>query len=178
MTIRIETERLILRPFDAKDVEDHIAMMKDENTASYLTPDGKPRPYGDEWRSAATILGHWEIRGYGFFSVNEKETGDWVGRVGPWQPGGWPGLECGWSIVSSRWGRGYAVEAALASIKWTFDKFPDLSRIISVIDPGNANSQAVARKVGETKTDEIFEFWTHRLEVWAADREEWLARFS
>lgn len=178
MTIRIETERLILRPFDAKDVEDHIAMMQDEKTASFLTPGGKPRPYGDEWRAAASYVGHWAIRGYGFFSVDEKETGEWIGRVGPWQPGGWPALECGWSIVSGRWGRGYAVEAAIATIKWTFDKFPDLPRIISVIDPDNTNSQAVARKVGETKTDEVFEFWGHRLDVWAAGREDWLARFA
>ncbi len=178
MKIRIETDRLILRPFAAEDAEDHIAMMQDEKTASFLTPDGKPRPYSDEWRAAASYIGHWAIRGYGFFSVDEKETGDWVGRVGPWQPGGWPGLECGWSIVSSRWGKGYAPEAAIAAIRWTFDQFPDLPRIISVIDPDNANSQAVARKIGEDKTDEIFEFWGHRLDVWAADRAAWLERFA
>lgn len=178
MTIRIETERLILRPFEAQDVEDHIAMMQDEKTASFLTPDGKPRPYGDEWRGAASYIGHWAIRGFGFFSVIEKETGDWVGRVGPWEPGGWPALECGWSIASSRWGKGYAPEAAIASVRWTFDRFPELSRIISVIDPGNTNSQAVARKIGEEKTGEIFEFWGHKLDIWAAERDAWLSRFS
>ena len=178
MTIRIETDRLILRPFSAEDVESHIAMMQDEKTAAFLTSDGKPRAYGDEWRAAATLVGHWSIRGFGFFSVIEKETGDWIGRVGPWEPGGWPSLECGWSISSSRWGMGYAPEAAIASMKWTFDKFPELPRIISVIDPANANSQAVAQKVGEEKTDEIFEFWGHRLEVWAANRGAWLDRFG
>lgn len=178
MTISIETKRLCLRPFSKDDVEAHIAMMQDEKTASFLTPDGKPRAYGDEWRAAASYIGHWSIRGYGFFSVIEKETGDWVGRVGPWEPGGWPGLECGWSIISSRWGKGYAPEASIAAINWTFNQFPDLPRIISVIDPGNSNSQAVARKVGEEKTDEIFEFWTHRLDVWAADRKPWLEKFG
>lgn len=178
MTIRIETERLILRPFEVKDVEDHVAMMQDEKTASFLTPDGKPRGYGDEWRSAAMLIGHWEIRGFGFFSVEEKETGDWVGRVGPWQPGGWPGLECGWSIASSHWGKGYAPEAAIAAVKWTFDRFPDLGRIISVIDPDNANSQAVAKKIGEEKSGEIFELWGLKLNIWAAERDAWLSRFS
>ena len=178
MTIRIETDRLVLRPFAPGDVEAHVAMMQDPKTASFLTPDGEPRAYGDEWRAAASYLGHWQIRGYGFFSVDEKETGEWVGRVGPWKPGGWPGLECGWSIHSSRWGKGYAPEAAIATIRWTFDQFPDLPRIISVIDPGNENSQAVARKIGEEKTDEIFEFWGHRLDVWAADRTAWLTRFG
>ncbi|MEO1252048.1 MAG: GNAT family N-acetyltransferase [Pseudomonadota bacterium] len=178
MSATIETERLEMRAFAPGDVEAHIKMMQDPKTASFLTPTGEPREYGDEWRAAASYLGHWAIRGYGFFSVFEKSTGDWVGRVGPWQPGGWPGLECGWSIVSSRWGKGYAPEAAVAAIRWTFDQFPDLPRIISVIDPSNKNSQAVARKIGEAKTKEVFGFWGHGLEVWAADRKVWLQNFG
>lgn len=178
MTISIETERLKLRPFEARDVEAHVEMMRDPAVAAFLTPDGKPRHYGDEWRAAAMLIGHWQIRGFGFFTVEEKSTGDWVGRVGPWQPGGWPGLECGWSIAPHYWGKGYAPEAAIASIKWTFDRFPELARIISVIDPDNANSQHVARKVGEENSGEIFEFWGHKLDIWAADRTAWLDRFG
>ena len=83
------------------------------------------------------------------FSVDEKKTGDWVGRVGPWKPEGWPSLECGWAIAKDHWGKGYAPEAAIASVNWIFETFPDLPRIISLIDPGNANSQAVARKIGK-----------------------------
>lgn len=178
MTIRMETDRLILRPMTPEDVEPHIAMMRDEKTAAFLTPEGKPRGRDEEWRAVASMLGHWQIRGFGFFSVTEKETGEWVGRVGPWMPDGWPGLECGWSIVSSRWGKGYASEAAIAAIGWTFDRFPDLARIISVIDPGNANSQAVAKKVGEAPTGEIFQFGKFTLDVWAAQRAPWLSRFG
>jgi len=178
VTIRIETDRLILRPMEPRDVDAHIAMMTNPATAQYLAPGGKPRARADEWRAAACYIGHWQIRGYGFFSVDEKETGEWIGRVGPWMPEGWPGIECGWSICAEHWGKGYAPEAAVAAIKWTFEKFPDLPRIISVIDPGNANSQAVAHKIGEEKSGEIFEFWDYKLDVWAADRTAWLARFG
>lgn len=178
MTIRIETDRLILRPMAPKDSEPHIDMMGDPKTAAFLSPDKSPRPRMDRWRQFASYLGHWQIRGFGFFSVDEKETGEWVGRVGPWMPEGWPGLECGWSIVSAHWGKGFAPEAAIAAIKWTFDKFPDLPRIISVIDPGNANSQAVARKIGEENSREIFEFWDYKLDIWTADRKEWLQKFA
>lgn len=178
MTIRIETDRLILRPMDSEDLESHLEMMADPKVAAFLTPDGKPRSRAEEWRAAACYIGHWAIRGYGFFSVEDKATGQWLGRVGPWMPEGWPGLECGWAIVSARWGNGFAPEAAVAAVNWTFDQFPDLPRIISVIDSINANSQAVARKIGEERSGEIFEFWGHRLEVWAADREAWLARFG
>jgi RimJ/RimL family protein N-acetyltransferase len=178
MAIRIETERLILRSMEPKDVEPHMAMMRNPATARFLAPGGEPRSRADEWRAVASYLGHWAIRGYGFFSVDEKETGEWVGRVGPWMPEGWPGLECGWSIDASRWGRGYAPEAAIAAIRWTFDQFPELSRIISVIDPDNENSQAVAKKIGEQKSGEIFEFWGYRLDIWAADRKGWLEKFA
>jgi RimJ/RimL family protein N-acetyltransferase len=53
-----------------------------------------------------------------------------------------------------------------------------LPRIISVIDPSNINSQAVAAKIGESNTGEIFPYLDYRLEVWAADRKTWLARFG
>ena len=178
MTIRIETERLVLRPIEPRDADAHIEMLGDPAVAAYLTSSGDPESREERWRQFASYLGHWQIRGFGWFSVEEKETGDWVGRVGPWMPEGWPGLECGWSIARAYWGKGYAPEAAIASIKWTFDKFPDLPRIISVIDADNTNSQAVAKKIGEDMTDEIFEYWGHRLNIWAADRKAWLARFG
>ncbi|WP_425410704.1 GNAT family N-acetyltransferase [Hyphococcus sp.] len=178
MTIQLETERLLLRPMNEHDVEPHIDMMRDPKVAKFLTPGGAVRSRADEWRAAASVLGHWRIRGYGWFSVLEKQTGAWVGRVGPWMPEGWPGLECGWSIASGHWGKGYAPEAAMATIRWTFDRFPELSRIISVIEPENANSQAVARKIGETNTGESFVLWDMKLEIWAAERAKWLARFG
>lgn len=178
MSFIIETERLRLRPLAPEDVDAHVDMMGDADVASFLSPDGQPQPRQDRWRQFASYLGHWRIRGFGFFSVDEKATGEWVGRVGPWMPEGWPGLECGWSIARPHWGKGYAPEAAIAAVRWTFDRFPDLGRIISIIDPGNANSQAVAVKIGEERTAERYVHWNHDLEVWAADRRAWLARFG
>jgi len=178
MTIRIETDHLILRPLDVRDADAHIAMMQAPAVAAVLSTTKEPQDRPSLWRQFASYLGHWQIRGFGFFSVIEKETGDWVGRVGPWRPEGWPGLECGWSICNEHWGKGYAPEAAVASIKWTFAKFPELERIISVIEPTNVNSQSVAKKIGEEKSGEIFDYLNYKLDVWAADREVWLERFD
>jgi RimJ/RimL family protein N-acetyltransferase len=178
MSIRIETERLILRPIAPDDVEPHCAMMAESSVAKFLTPAGKPRTRAEEWRAFATLLGHWQMRGFGFFSVFEKSGGAWAGRVGPWMPEGWPGLEAGWAIARPYWGKGYAPEAAIAAIRWTFNEFPDLDRIISIIDPANANSQAVARKIGETMSGEIFRFLDLRLDIWAAERGAWLREFG
>lgn len=178
MTLRIETDRLFPRPIEPEDVEAHCAMMADPNVARFLTPGGRPRTKAEEWRSFAALLGHWRLRGFGFFSVLEKASGEWVGRVGPWAPEGWPGLECGWGVARAHWGKGYAPEAAITAIRWTFEKFPELSRIISLIDLANANSQAVARKIGEAKTGEVFPFLGLKLDIWAAEREDWLKRFA
>ena len=54
----------------------------------------------------ALAIGHWAIRGYGFFSVEHRATGAWVGRVGPWYPEGWPAPEVGWTLSPDHRGRG------------------------------------------------------------------------
>ena len=80
------------------------------------------------------------------FSVIEKSTGRWVGRLGPWQPEGWPGPEIGWAIVRDCWGRGYAPEGAIAATNWAFDTL-GWTEIIHSIAPDNLPSQQVARKL-------------------------------
>ena len=81
------------------------------------------------------------------FSVIEKATGRWVGRVGPWQPEGWPGTEVGWSIARAHWGKGFAPEGATAATDWAFDQL-GWSEVIHTIAEDNRNSKAVAAKLG------------------------------
>lgn len=179
MSVALETERLALRPLAPDDIDAHFAMMSDPRVAEFLTLDGKPPTAAGHWRAFASMIGHWRMRGYGFFSVFERATGAWVGRVGPWEPEGWPSLECGWGIAPAHWGKGYAGEAAIASIRWIFSQKPDLPRIISLIVARNANSQAVAAKIGERKTGEIFHHdIVGDIDIWAADRDDWLKRFG
>jgi RimJ/RimL family protein N-acetyltransferase len=179
MTIELKTKRLVLRPLAPEDFEPHAAMMADARVARFLSLDLKPQARATAWRGFASMLGHWRMRGYGFFSLLEQASGRWVGRVGPWMPEGWPGLECGWGVAPDFWGKGYAPEAAIAAIKWTFEQRPELPRIISLIDPANANSQAVARKVGEAKSGETFLIeQTIKVDIWAAERRRWLEQFA
>lgn len=173
MSIFLDTPRLLLRPISTEDFEPFAATMAAPDVAHFLTLDGQPLSRANAWRSFAAIIGHWTIRGYGFFSVIEKASGRWVGRVGPWSPEGWPQIECGWSVDPAFWGRGYAAEAAIAAIDWTFAHRPELDRIISLIAPTNANSQAVARKVGERNTGEVFMIEQVKTEIWAASRRDW-----
>jgi RimJ/RimL family protein N-acetyltransferase len=144
----LETERLILRPVDPdRDFEPWAKAMADANTVRYLGT--KPMNRAESWRSMAMAIGHWAIRGYGFFSLEHRETGEWVGRVGPWYPKGWPAPEVGWTISPDHLGRGYATEAALASLRYAFDTL-GWKQVIHVIMEGNEASMAVARKIGST----------------------------
>ncbi|MEQ1930784.1 MAG: GNAT family N-acetyltransferase [Parvularculaceae bacterium] len=168
-----------MRPLAPDDFEPHAAMMASPGVARFLSVDRLPQSRPAAWRAFASMIGHWPMRGFGFFSAFEKAGGEWVGRIGPWMPEGWPGLECGWGVAPQHWGKGYAPEAAVAAIRWVFKLKPDLARIISLIDPLNENSQAVARKAGEARTSERFQFDEKTtLDVWAADRTAWLKQFG
>jgi len=149
--MRIETERLILRPVDPeRDFEPWARAMADEYTVRYLGV--KPMNRAEAWRSMAMVIGHWAVRGFGFFSVELKATGEWVGRVGPWRPEGWPGNEVGWTISPDHLRKGYATEAARASLDFAFNTL-GWTQVIHVIMEGNEASMAVARKIGSTLID-------------------------
>lgn len=146
--MRIETERLILRDIDPeRDFEAWARTMADERTVRFT--EGRVLDRVRAWRHMAALMGHWQIRGYGFFSVEEKETGEWVGRVGPWYPEGWPAPEIGWTIAPDHWGKGYATEAARASLDYVFNTL-GWPRVIHVILKGNDRSIAVAEKIGSS----------------------------
>lgn len=171
----LETPRLILRPPQAQDFDAWAAFKTDEEASRHIGGvEARPAAY----RGFAAMIGVWHLKGFAMFSVIEKATGEWVGRVGPWQPEGWPGTEVGWGIVRDRWGRGYGPEAATAAIDWVFDTL-GRDEVIHLIDPANASSKAVAAKLGSTllRRDRLpAPFDTKDIEIWGQSREQWLAR--
>jgi RimJ/RimL family protein N-acetyltransferase len=171
----IETERLRLRRWRGEDIAPNTSMLSDPGTARFITADGKPvieELVG--WRNAAIMAGHWVLYGVGMFVVEEKSSRKFVGRVGPWFPPGWPGFEVGWGIASEFRGKGYAVEAARASIDWSFATF-ELDEIVHSIDCENVASQAVARRLGAEKGRQI-DLFGHIADVWVTRREVWTAQ--
>jgi RimJ/RimL family protein N-acetyltransferase len=170
----VATGRLILRRWRGADVVANTAMLSDPGTARFITADGKPVTEAlVGWRNAAIMSGHWTLHGFGMFVVEEKSSGEFVGRVGPWFPPGWPGFEVGWGIATQFRGKGYAVEAARAAIDWSFATFA-LDRIIHCIDRENTASQAVARRLGAEMEGE-FDLFGHLADVWVTRRDAWTA---
>lgn len=142
----IETDRLILRPIDpARDFEPWATCFADESTTRFLGSPPLDRP--NAWRNMCVVLGHWQVRGYGFFSVEEKETGAWVGRVGPWNPEGWPQPEVGWTIHPAHRRKGFAAEAGAASIAFAKERL-GWAEVVHVILPGNDGSVRTAEAIG------------------------------
>jgi RimJ/RimL family protein N-acetyltransferase len=168
----IETERLILRQWRASDVGPNTAMLSDPVSGRFITADGKPitDPFNG-WRNSAIMAGHWVLHGVGMFVVEEKSTGTFAGRVGAFFPPSWPGFEVGWGIAKEFRGKGYAIEAARASINWSFATF-ELDRIIHCIDRENAPSQAVARRLGATVEGETV-LLGHPSDIWVTHRDCW-----
>jgi RimJ/RimL family protein N-acetyltransferase len=143
-TLRIETPRLILRVPRVEDLDPWAAMMLDQEAAKFI---GGVTARSVTWRGLMTMIGSWHALGFAMFSVLEKSSHRWVGRLGPWMPEGWPGPEVGWAIVRECWGRGYAPEGAAAATDWAFAHL-GWDRVIHSIAPDNVASQAVARKLG------------------------------
>jgi RimJ/RimL family protein N-acetyltransferase len=119
------------------------------------------------------MVGHWTLRGYGLWAVEERSSGALVGRVGFWNPDGWPGFELGWLLRRSSWGRGYATEAARAVLPLAFTQL-EQPHVISLIHPENAASIRVARRLGERLLGPTEVMGKPAL-VYRITREEWEA---
>ena len=153
MVIPLETERLRLRAFRNEDLDAYAPMCADPEVMRYLGT-GVTLSRGDAWRSMAGFLGHWALRGYGMWALEEKATGAFVGRAGFLNPEGWPGFELGWTLGRQHWGRGYATEAARRALDYAFEELAQ-PRVISLIRPGNEPSKRVAERLGQKPVREI-----------------------
>jgi RimJ/RimL family protein N-acetyltransferase len=143
----LETPRLILRPWRETDLDAHAAMMADPEIARFLGWDARRQDRASAWRAMALYVGHWALRGYGLFAVEERESGDFIGRAGLWRPEGMTQVEIGWGLARQYWGRGYATEAGLAVRDWALGPL-GLQRLISLIHVDNHRSAAVAERLG------------------------------
>lgn len=157
----LTTDRLTLRaPTDA----DFPAF------AEFYTSDramhvGGPATAEQSWRMLATELGHWSLRGYGRWAVEETATGELAGIIGPWYPLGWPEPEIGWDLMNGFEGKGYATEAAKASLEYAYNSL-GWKTAISLVSPPNDGSRKVARRMGASK-EGMFTHERHGvLEVW------------
>jgi RimJ/RimL family protein N-acetyltransferase len=143
----LETDRLVLRMWREDDFEPYAKICADPEVMRYLG--GNPMSRLEAWRHMGYLVGHWHLRGYGHFAVEEKASGRFVGRLGVQNPEGWPGFEIGWTLGRESWGRGFATEGARRVLEYSFAEL-DQPHVISLIHPDNRASIRVAERLGET----------------------------
>lgn len=171
----LETPRLILRPPVPEDFDGYCAFHADAATMAHL---GGVQTAPVVWRTMRSVAGAWVLDGFHMFSVLEKDSGDWIGRIGPLYPHGWPAREVGWGLLSSAWGKGYAREAASACLDYVFDVL-DWEDVIHTIAPDNAGSIGVAKSLGSYNRgpgrlpDPFSEVV---VDIWGQTRAEWQTR--
>ena len=168
----LETDRLILRGWREDDLDFYAAMLADPEVTQFIW--GADTRH-DAWRRLTLMAGHWAIRGYGFWAVTRKSDRAMIGRVGLWNPEGWPAVEVGWALARDAWGNGYATEAARAAVDYGF-KTLAVERLVSYIEPENTRSQAVARRLKETRKQFVeFEWGSRHIagDSWEITRAEW-----
>lgn len=171
------TEHLILRPPAREDFEEWATFYADAETMRFL---GGAVSRAVAWRTLCAMAGAWHIRGFAMFSVIERASGRWVGRVGPWQPEGWPGTEVGWGIAPEFTGRGYACEAAIASMDFAVDRL-GWDDVIHTINPDNRASIRLAERLGSVNRGPTAlppPFEAERVDAWGQSAADWTARRS
>lgn len=140
---RIETDRLILRGPEARDFDAIAAFYADGDRSWGF---GGPQNRNEAWRWFASLIGHWALKGFGFWMADTKQ-GETIGMVGLWEPEGWPEPELGYVMFANGEGKGYAFEAAMAVRDHAY-RHMGFTTLSSNIFPGNARSVALAVRMG------------------------------
>jgi RimJ/RimL family protein N-acetyltransferase len=149
----LTTPRLVLRGFEERDFDAYADMLADPEVARFLS-DGKPLGRRDAWRHLAMVVGHWALRGFGLWAVEERESGALVGRIGLVEPAEWPGFELAYTLRRQSWGQGYAREAGKAALEYARIVL-GRSKIISIIRPDNTASIRVATALGAERVGTV-----------------------
>ncbi len=170
--VQLETDRLILRLPRIEDFERYAQLYAHPEATRHL---GGAQPRHAAWRKFLQMPGAWAVQGFAMFSVIEKASGQWIGQMGPWRPDGWPGTEVGYAFHPDAWGKGHAVESAVAAIDWAFGSL-GWHEVIHCIAPDNVASQRVAQRLGSCNRGPCRlppPLDDHSVDVWGQTRGEW-----
>ncbi|KPA23274.1 hypothetical protein shim_04690 [Shimia sp. SK013] len=141
----VETDRLILRAHRVEDLPEMAAFFAGPR-AKFI---GGTMTEGECWRGMMRGAGHWVLRGYGLWHIEEKATGKLAGWSGIIHHIEWPEPELAWTLFDGFEGKGVAYEAALAARAYAAQHF-GLNRLISLIAPENTRSLALAKRLDAT----------------------------
>ncbi|WP_299845866.1 GNAT family N-acetyltransferase [uncultured Roseovarius sp.] len=139
----LNTERLTLRLPKLEDFEHWATFFASERSVF----ERGMRNRKDAWTTWAADVALWQLKGYGPFGIDTRDTGTYVGEVGIYEPESYPEPELGWFVTPDAEGKGYAQEAARAVMFWARETL-GWNRLINIIDPRNDRSIALGQRLG------------------------------
>jgi RimJ/RimL family protein N-acetyltransferase len=182
---RLETDRLVLRPFTAADVDNLVELDADPAVMHFVT-NGRPTPREEVERDVLPAFLRYdaESTAFGFWATQLKATGEFLGwfhlRPAPDHPPDEP--ELGYRLRRSAWGNGYATEGCRALIDKAFAEH-GVRRVVAETMVVHAASRRVMEKAGLRAVRFYHADWPYRIPgdehgdvEYALDRAEWEQR--
>ena len=157
--MEFRTNNLLLRQWRVGDFEFYANFFGNESTAQHY---GGTMSRAQSWRHLASVIGHWELRGFGAWAVERINVQQLVGCAGYWEPEGWPATELAFWFVNEAYESGIALKAVQA-VRARSPEYPEISRIVSYIAPGNAPARQLIEAIGGRLVDtvDLFDFGEH-----------------
>jgi RimJ/RimL family protein N-acetyltransferase len=157
-SVSLETDRLFMTPPTLADFEDMYAMWSNREVVSQVID--SPLTQEEVWARLHRIVGHWALMGFGHWMVRERDSKKFVGELGFFRfkrkltPDFDKAHEIGWMLAKESQGRGYAMEAATAALRW-LERECGCKETVCIIAPGNLASLTLAKKLSYRVTDEV-----------------------
>jgi RimJ/RimL family protein N-acetyltransferase len=142
--IGLETERLIFRQWQKTDYPEVADFFSTEANARYV---GGVKTAEESWILMATYIGHYELNGFSYLAITEKDTGHLIGTVGLWKSPHWPEHELGYWLLPQFQGKGYGIEAGLAVKEYALNTL-QFDSLVSYIASSNTASKKLAERLG------------------------------
>jgi len=168
----LETERLLLRRFDERDVDAVFAMRSDKKLMRFIREPQSDRAEAQSWIDL--VSSRWQSERIGFCAVVEKSSGRFAGWCGLWLLKETGETEVGYALIEDFRGRGYAVEASEAFLKYGFEEL-DLKEIVAVARAENRASRRVMERLG-MRHDYTGRFYERELVHYSISKKEFSAR--
>lgn len=171
----LETERLRLRPLTLGDVDAYYAgITSDADVMRYLPGGGAARKRSDSEWVLNYFIQHAALHGFGIWAVEEKQSGSLLGHAGLEYILGADEVEIAYTLAKVAWGKGYATEAARASLKYGFEAL-NLHEIYGLSFPANSASQRVMQKLGMKLEGTTDRFYNTELTCYKLTRQDYFA---
>lgn len=146
VSIVLETERTILRPFRECDLDEYSEMIGDEEVYRWLG--NRQRKSADQAREILRrFMRDFEERGHGVHAVISKQSGALIGQAGSNYLGQLDAVEYLYALDRKEWGKGYATEIGMRYLDHFTAKFPG-KRLVAIVYPDNIRSKKVLEKIG------------------------------